>query len=100
MAFKLSLAANQDVRDIHTFGALSFGERQADKYLEALIKAFAFVGDNPRASRERREIRPPVRLHVVGSHLIIYKVEENDAYILRIMHARADWQAGIMDQKN
>ncbi len=93
MAFRLSIAAAQDVRDIHTFGAQSFGERQADRYLKTLMKGFEFIGANPKASRERREINPPVRVHVVGSHLIIYAIDEHAAHILRVMHGHADWQS-------
>jgi toxin ParE1/3/4 len=99
MAFRLSIAADQDVRDIHTFGALSFGERQADSYVKALIKGFEFIGANPKAGRERREISPPVRVHVVGSHLIIYLIEERGAHIVRIMHGHADWQTELSEKK-
>jgi toxin ParE1/3/4 len=100
MAFRLSIAADQDVREIHTFGARSFGERQADSYLKALMKGFEFIGANPRATRERREISPPVRVHVVGSHLIIYSIEERVAHILRIMHGHADWQTELSEKKH
>jgi toxin ParE1/3/4 len=93
MLFRLSLAADQDVRDIHTFGAQTFGERRADSYLRALMEGFEFIGANPRASGERREINPPVRVHVVGSHLIIYLIDERGALILRIMNGHADWLA-------
>lgn len=95
MAFKLSVAADQDVRDIHTFGTLTFVERQADLYLKTLIKGFEFIGDNPRACRERPEISPPVRVYVAGSHLIIYELEDDDAFILRVMHGHSDWQNGL-----
>ncbi len=100
MPFRLSIAADQDVRDIHTFGTLSFGERQADSYLKALMKEFEFVGANPRASRERREINPPVRVHVTGSHLIIYSIDERGAFILRIMHDHADWQTELSEKSH
>ena len=92
MAFRLSIAAEQDVRDIHTFGTLSFGERQADSYLKALIKGFEFVGENPRACRYLLEIYPPVRVHVLVSHLIIYSIDGRCVFILRVMHGHADWQ--------
>jgi toxin ParE1/3/4 len=99
MPFRLSLAADQDVRDIHTFGAQTFGERQADSYLKALMKGFEFIGANPRASRERSEINPPVRVHLVGSHLIIYLIDDRGAFVLRIMHGHADWQTEFLEKK-
>ena len=68
--------------------------------MEALMKGFEFIGANPRASRERREISPPVRVHVVGSHLIIYPIDERDAYILRIMHGHADWQTELSEKNH
>jgi toxin ParE1/3/4 len=56
------------------------------------MKGFEFIGTNPRASRERPEISPPVSVHVVGSHLILYSIDDLGAYILKIMNGHADWQ--------
>jgi toxin ParE1/3/4 len=67
--------------------------------LKALMKGFEFIGANPRASRERHEISPPVRVHVVGSHLIIYSIEERGACILRVMHGHTDWQTELSEKK-
>ncbi|MFH6783095.1 MULTISPECIES: type II toxin-antitoxin system RelE/ParE family toxin [Methylobacterium] len=42
---------------------------------------------------ERRELRPPVRLHPYGAHLIVYAVERDDILIVRVLHGRQDWES-------
>jgi toxin ParE1/3/4 len=63
VGYSLSKAARQDVIDIYLQSEDRFGEAQADRYLAGLFGAFAFLADNPRAARERREFDPPVRIH-------------------------------------
>ena len=45
------------------------------------------------AAHERSEIEPPVRIHPVGSHLVVYQVDAHgDVFVIRVRHAHEDWQ--------
>ena len=44
-------------------------------------------------AREKRELRPPVRFHPYGAHLIVYVVEGDDILIVRVLHGRQDWES-------
>lgn len=93
MSYRLSRMAEEDLIQIFLEGADSFGVDQARRYHHKLFEIFTFLADNPRAARLRPEITPPVRVHPVGSHIVLYDVLENDeVFILRIRHGREDWQ--------
>jgi len=41
---------------------------------------------------ERRELRPPARLHRHRSHVIVYRVEAPWLAVVRILHIRQNWR--------
>ena len=93
MGFKLSRAAEADLISIYLEGVALFGPNQADAYHSGLKATFDFLGDNPKAARQRQEIDPPVRCHPHGAHLIVYiEDDDGDAFILRVRHGREDWE--------
>jgi len=92
MGFRLSRAAEDDLISIYMEGAAQFGLRQADAYHDSLDRLFRFLGTHPEAARERHEIAPPVRCHPHAAHIVIYRIDAaGDALILRVRHAREDW---------
>jgi toxin ParE1/3/4 len=92
MAYQLSKLAEEDIISIFINGATQFGEAQAKRYHKQLAATFDFLAANPLAAPVRSEINPPVHLHPVGSHLIIYQViADNDIYIIRVRHRMEDW---------
>ncbi|WP_339336089.1 type II toxin-antitoxin system RelE/ParE family toxin [uncultured Maricaulis sp.] len=93
MGYKISRAGEDDLIALYLDGAARFGTLQADAYHDSLAQTFQFLGDHPEAARERSEITPPVRCHPHAAHLVIYLIDsDGDAYILRIRHAREDWE--------
>jgi toxin ParE1/3/4 len=94
MNYVLSRKAEEDIIDIFETGIEQFGLSQAERYHEQLDQCFRFLAENPLAAHERFEITPPVRIHPVGSHLVIYRVEQNGAvFIIRVRHGHEDWQS-------
>lgn len=92
MAYRLTQAAAQDVVDIYRLGLARFGVRQADAYHALLERSFRYLSDNPLAARERLEISPPVRIHPVQAHLVIYQRQaDGDILIVRVRHGHEDW---------
>jgi len=91
VAYRLSKKAAQDVIDIYAYGAREFGIAQAEKYQESLSRIFNFLSEHPLAVRERTEFSPPVRIHAVGAHVVIYVTEGADILIVRVLGGRQDW---------
>lgn len=90
MAARLSPTAEQDLIAVFLDGCREFGSTQAGRYVEKLRRAFDLLADFPFLAAERHEISPAVRVHPLGSHLLVYREEAGDVLILRILHARSD----------
>ncbi|PKL96859.1 MAG: plasmid stabilization protein ParE [Gammaproteobacteria bacterium HGW-Gammaproteobacteria-8] len=92
MAWRLTRAAETDLIEIFIHGVASFGVEQAERYHDLLAHCFDFLAENPEAARERDEISPPVRIHPIRSHLVIYRLQAGgDIEIIRVRHAHEDW---------
>ena len=94
-AWQLTSAAADDLAQIFLQGFGLFGPDQANTYHRGLEGAFLFLANYPRAARRRDELQPPVRAYPYKRHLIVYEIAEDETIlILRIRHAREDWQNG------
>jgi toxin ParE1/3/4 len=91
MRLRISDAARADLRELHTYGAETFGQRAANAYIEALTLAIEKIPDWPFASRLRTEVRPPVRLLPHEGHNIFYDVTSDEVVVVRVLHYTADW---------
>lgn len=92
MVYRLTNKAEADIREIYQESRDLFGASQAERYFRNLTAVFETLAQNPRLARLRREIDPAVRIHPVGSHLVVYREDErDDILIIRIRHHRENW---------
>jgi toxin ParE1/3/4 len=89
----ISNRAAADLDALYWQGVERWGRGQARAYLEALDSLFDLLAEQPDIARERLEINPPVRIHPFRSHMVIYSVASDECDILRVLHARSNWQA-------
>jgi toxin ParE1/3/4 len=89
--YVLSKSAEEDLIQIYIAGAQDFGLEQAQRYHQKLQQAFEFLAENPFAGPRRPELKPAIRIHPIGVHIVLYTVRDNDIYILRMRHGREDW---------
>lgn len=95
MTYQLSHKAEEDIIQIFLVGTELFGESLAEQYHDQLELCFQFLAGNPFAAPERHEIKPSVRIHPVGSHIVIYQTEDSsDVFIIRVRHKHEDWLPG------
>lgn len=92
MRYRLSEKAAQDVIDIYVYGAQHFGTAQAERYYQRIELLFGFLAEHPRVARERAEFSPPVRIHPLESHIIIYVLDKEGLLILRVLGGRQNWE--------
>lgn len=85
MAFRTTPRADQDLAELYRHGTLTYGLEAATNYAEGFRDVFAFLSQFPRATRERDEVSPPVRIHPYRSHLV------EDVVVVRILHQRSAW---------
>ena len=91
MPYTLSRAAESDLAAIADYTIRTFGVEQAILYRDSLIETLEFLAQFPKAARQRTELHNDVRAHPYRSHLIFYRPDGDDIFILRIRHAREDW---------
>ena len=93
MGYSLSVKAEEDI--VYIYRSMEqFGLYQADRYHQRLERCFQFLADSALAAPERVEITPPVRIHPVEAHLVVYRVDDDgNVFIIRVRHGHEDWQA-------
>ena len=93
MAIEFSRAAEGDLLEIFLYSIEEHGLVQAERYKDQLDKTFQTLSDNPKITRLREEITPPVRVYPAQKHMIVYTILEDGqtVYILRVRHHRENW---------
>lgn len=92
MEYRLSAQAQQDLLAIYVQGAERFGPDQADRYAERFIDAFERLVDFPEMARPRREYGGR-RILRVGIHIVVYRIEADTIFVIRVRHGREDWRS-------
>ncbi|QFT83133.1 Toxin ParE4 (plasmid) [Roseovarius sp. THAF27] len=93
IAYRLTPTAQRDLEDIWIYTAQTWSMAQADRYTDIMEDTFDRLLFMPEMARERAEFDPPVRIHPIAEHLIIYQVERDQLVILRVLGAGQDWHA-------
>jgi toxin ParE1/3/4 len=92
MTFSLSVQAEEDIVSIAEEGIRNFGAFVAKRYHDELFALLELIASNPKMTRERHEISPPVRIHPFKAHLVVYRVVgDGSIYVIRIRHGHEDW---------
>ena len=81
--------ADEDVDEILAFIAIDNFQASLEFY-DRLIDSFEMLADNPRAGRERPELREKLRCFPLGSYLIFYQVWAGQVAITRVLHSARD----------
>ncbi len=87
---KLSAASRRDLANIDEYGAQQFGDDVADAYSRGLKDAFLLLADVPFAGEARPDYGRGVRCIVHRRHRILYRVDGDTVFVLRILHHSQD----------
>lgn len=95
--FTVSQAANADIRSIARYTQDTWGGDQRRRYLNGLNEKFDMLAAMPEMAAERRDFRPPVRIHHYEKHLIIYVISDDGVLIVRVLHQNMDVPAQLSE---
>ena len=98
-AWRLAQRADDDILAVYLQGYEMFGERQADRYHDALHALFQQLADHPGMARVRLEITPPVRAFSFKAHVVIYEDAPDGIIVLSVRHGHEDWQNDPLGSK-
>jgi len=66
----------------------------ASRLIDSITDRFLFLSTFPHAGRTRdRDLGAGMRSFPLGEHVIVYCVEGEDVFILRVLHGRRDLEA-------
>lgn len=85
--------AEDDLAAIWRYSAETWSADQADFYISNLIRTIETLVAMPALAREHDEFSPPMRIHPVAEHLIIYSIEGDRLVVVRILGSRRNWRA-------
>lgn len=93
--FRLSKAAQNDVRGIARYTQKEWGKAQRRRYLDGLNDKFEILSRSPTITAERPDFDPPVRIHSYEKHLIVYVIDHGGILIVRVLHQSMDVPAHL-----
>ena len=92
-AVQLSERAQKDFKAIQRYTLKQYGEQQVLKYSTMMKSGIEHIAGNPaRHGHSCPDIPERYRSHQVGEHSIIYRVDENNIFIVAILHGRMDFR--------
>lgn len=92
MAHRLAPEAVADLDGIWYYVARESGSLEvADRLIDTITARFSLLACNPHVGRRRDDdLRPGLRSFSVGSYVIVYRVEDLDVRILRVLWGGRD----------
>jgi len=86
---RLTKLAAQDLDDLYSWGFDHWGEAQADRYYDGLLRRFERIREAPLLYQAVDDIRPGYRRAVYEKHAIYYVID-GDAVVIRAIVKHQD----------
>ena len=93
--FRLTRAAEADLKEIGRATLERWGRRQRNTYLRELDEAFRRIAENPGLGVQRDEIREGYRSLPKNRHVIFYRLRKGEVEIARVLHQRMDIEGSL-----
>jgi toxin ParE1/3/4 len=95
MGHRRTPQADSDLDDIWYYIATKSGSLDtADRLVDSITDRFYLLATHPNIGRARdQDLRPGLRSFPVGSYIIIYRIEDEDVVILRVLRGSRNIEA-------
>lgn len=90
---RFTARAREDLLDIWLYVATHNSEAVADRVYDGIEQSCRLLEEHPRLGRARPEIDPEARSLVVERWLVLYRVTEDAAQVVRIIDGARDISA-------
>ncbi len=90
LKIKLSDLALSDLVDIEDYTARTWGDDQADEYLDQLEKRFYWLAEHVQVGKSRADIALGLCSFPEGRHIIYYRFNATMLEVARILHCSMD----------
>jgi len=86
--YKLTGKAKKDLLDIIEYTQKQWGRSQTRIYIDRIEERCQMLADNPSIGRDMNEIAPGLLSYPVESHVVYYKRQGDDIFVIRVLHKR------------
>jgi toxin ParE1/3/4 len=86
--FRFSRRAEADLLNIGDYTLRKWGKAQATRYLGELEACCQTLAREPALGRLCDDVRPGLRRHEHGKHVVFYRQERSGILVSRILHQR------------
>jgi toxin ParE1/3/4 len=86
----LTPAAQADIDAIWAYSAERWGTERAIRYVLTIRAALDGLVEGNSVSRSAEHVRPGYRKHLVGSHVVFFRLQDGDLHVVRILHQHMD----------
>ena len=94
--YRISHKAVDDINNIWTNTLDNWSVEQADRYYNLIFDEIGFIADRPLSGISLDHIKDGYRMARVKSHLIFYRVSEDDVIeVVRVLHKRMDIESKL-----
>ena len=87
--------AEIDLSEIWLWTYTTFGQTQADRYLDQLDHEIQQCGEHAEAGKDRSSLRPNYRSLRVGKHVIFCTFTASQVVVQRVLHASMDFEVHL-----
>ena len=94
--YRLTPSAKSDLIEIWNYTVQTWGEKQADKYLQYIEDTLNDLAANPGLGRQRPEICPGYYSFPARKHIIFYLNSGRHIDIIGILHGKMDIDKNLM----
>jgi toxin ParE1/3/4 len=84
--YRLGPKGTSDLAEIFAYTVDTWGEQQAENYIEELARCLQLLADSPGLGRASDSIFPGIRRFEQGKHVIFYKADRHGIVIARTLH--------------
>ena len=96
-SFTVSNAARTDLKKIAAYTQRTWGAKQRKTYIKQLDTAFHFLAENPLSGVACDYIVKGLHKHPYQHHIIFYELNNDDIFIVRVLHKSMDVDAQLKD---
>ena len=90
MRVVVSPAAEADLAEIHDYTYATWGETQAETYIDILVARFKWLAVNRPLWQARDDLLSSLYGRYEGQHLIVFRDGGDHLQIVRVLHQRMD----------
>ena len=86
MKYKLTIKAEEDLREIYRYSRLKFGEIQADAYFSGLEECVVLLSKQPAMAQRVDDLRRGYYRYFYQKHAVYFVQNKEYILVIRVLH--------------